>query len=523
MTTFDWIRLLKETNADTLTIDSSDSFIEKNDDRNTFKRDFDQIVSWSSFRRLQDKAQVFPLEINDFTRTRLTHSIEVLSIAESFGNHLISTIIDKELSKLKNIKVIDIKYPFLYLNKELYRSIQNIPQILRSAALLHDLGNPPFGHVSEQTISKWFKNNLKQFVFDEETFTVDKVPVNVKTKKQRLTTILKNYAEDFYNFDGNAQILRIVRKLQNLSPRVDARPVKISFPTISATIKYPHNHVKTLYKDDEKKKNKRNYFNGEKGYYESIQKLLGTNGYRHPLAFLIEAADDIAYLSSDLEDALNKNLFDIIDLIDLLKFNKIDENSRIYKLFDNETRKELLSIYDEGTLIDLVKSIETYVSSESENVAIKKTCSRLRGFFIARVKEEISKRYDDIMNHSYYANLLETSSAIFLSKALRKMSYEKVYYSTEIVKKKAEGINCINIMLDNFVPSIINSYNKEATDSKEFVVTKLISQNFYELCCKRIEKKDLKDKLYELIFLAIDYIAGMTDSYAETIASILNK
>lgn len=525
MVQLNWLTLLKENGRDVHSKRPSDKFVESNDFRNSFKKDFDQIVSWSSFRRLQDKAQVFPLEEGDFSRTRLTHSTEVMSTAESLGEHLVDVIIEYEYKKLKRKRTSYHKSPFLYpyqwINEDLYNAIQNIPMILRSAALLHDLGNPPFGHVSEGTISKWFEDNGKRYVVVENDggFELKKASEQPPTKNILFleNAVTRPYYKDFKNFDGNAETLRIIRKLQNLSPNTFKQHIKISYPTIASIIKYPDDYIKVI-----GLKHGPNYFRSEKDFYKSIQNILGTNGYRHPLAFLLEAADDISYYASDLEDAMQKNLIDIEDLLQLIMFKDPEKNTLIKKFLTTDEITEIKKLYNKDDLKNVVASIKEYINVESKNVAIKKSCSRIRGYFISRVKKEISNNYIKMMNCTYYGNLLENSDAEFLRRLLKILFTKFIYYSDDIVKKKALGIRSINTLLDNLIPSIINSYNKKPTDDYSFVVSKMVSKNFYDLCMKRIEGiKSTPKILYELIFLAIDYISGMTDTYAENIANNL--
>ena len=131
------------------------------DNRSPFKKDFDTVCNSTILRRLQDKAQVFPLEQEDYARTRLTHSIEVMSIAESLGFQVVDAIYK-----------MDSKYTYKSKDQKAKESadelIKGIPYILKTAALLHDMGNPPFGHLGERIIGDWFKNNLDKLVFDSE-------------------------------------------------------------------------------------------------------------------------------------------------------------------------------------------------------------------------------------------------------------------------------------------------------------------------------------------------------------------
>lgn len=141
----------------------------------------------------------------------------------------------------------------------------------------------------------------------------------------------------------------------------------------------------------------------------------------------------------------------------------------------------------------------------------------------------MDKQYEPIMNGKYHGNLLETSKAKILVNILRELSKQKVYYSHDIVEKKSQGIKVINKLLDNFIPAVINScyeiYNGSSSETSSYIFAKLISQNFIDLCYARLKSMKKYDEslvLYELIFLVIDYISGMTDSYALKIAKLLS-
>lgn len=180
-----------------------------NNARNEFEADYDRIVGSSSVRRLQDKAQVFPLQENDFTRTRLTHSIEVSALARSLGK-----AVGKEIEKIEG----DNFTP---------EHTEKLASLLQVAGLIHDLGNPPFGHYGETVIREWFKNWFK-----EEYANFEKVKSSLK-EQAKLTEQQK---KDFECFEGNVQNLRIVTKLQTLNDEYGAN---FTYGTLSTIMKYP--------------------------------------------------------------------------------------------------------------------------------------------------------------------------------------------------------------------------------------------------------------------------------------------
>jgi len=471
-----------------------------------------------------------------------------MSIAEALGDHMIEVIKNHEYKKIKarlkkenvdnqscvkDILANDYKFdePYKWINKTLYNNIQSIPIILRSASLVHDLGNPPYGHISEKTISNWFKNNLHKLKFNKNEFRLDKMVLNMSESMDKGTVFLtdflgKDLCEDFLFFDGNAELLRIIRKLQNVSPNRIDHPVNLSYPLIATTLKYPKGFLEKRYPNESDKWNKKNYFTSEDQYYNDIQIKLKLNHYRHPLAFLLEAADDIAYLISDIEDASFKGLINIRNIRDVIKHSNIsDIQNLIDSGFINQSEvTEFSTIIGKNKgIAALVSAIDTFIKVESDHVAIKKTCGRLRGFLISRVKMEIELQYDSIMKGKYYGNMLETSSAQFLIFIIKKLLKKHVYYSNEIIQKKIEGINAINKMLDSFIPSVVNAFDMKPDDSNDFINSRLISINFMELCQARLKNvTDDRIKIYEMLFLVVDYISGMTDSFASRIYYTLN-
>ncbi len=563
----DWKVLLKE-NRDYRNLDNEIIF-EKNDRRNSFKCDFDQICFWSSLRRLQDKAQVFPLEEGDFSRTRLTHSIEVMSVAQSLGDYLVDIIINKERKKVLderieplkdrlkilqneltnnpknsnlNLKIeklqneVTAKKSFYsrdnflrWIDLELYNSIKNIPLILQSASLIHDLGNPPFGHISETVISDWFVHNLKDpryYKFVYSNFKIEGETLRIKTNGESMTLadkMTEEQQDDLRHFDGNAELLRIVSKLQNLSPKTIKHCVKISYPTLATTIKYPDAYVEQRHKLFPKSfsSKKRNYFLSEKDLYDDIQRNLELNGNRHPLAYLLEAADDIAYLTSDLEDALTKGLVSKDDLVRYLRMaNKSDFNS----LVDEKILSEIPVYSPKGANLDkILMAIDGFSQDTNVNNSNKRVCLRIKGHLIASCKEEMTCSYDNIMTSNYPYSLLERCKSSILSVVIRGILKKHVYYSPAIVAKKAEGVTAINKLLTNLIRAVISVNDDQSLENKDneyFIYKKLISNNFLELNEIRLKSLNKKDIFYNLILLVVDYISGMTDSFALKVSKL---
>ena len=239
--------------------------------RSEFEKDYHRIIGSASFRRLQDKTQVFPLDKSDFIRTRLTHSLEVSSFGKSLGENIGEYIITQKKDPLFSEK-----------NKE------DICNILQCAGLIHDIGNPPFGHFGECIIRDWFKKNLPLLQFDG------------KSVEEYLTPQMR---EDFYHFEGNAQALRLVTRLHYL---VDEHGMNLTYGLLNTIVKYPVTSIEIDRTSGNIKDKKLGFYYADQEIYKAVAKETGTEGRRHPLTFILEAADDIAYKTADIEDAFVK-------------------------------------------------------------------------------------------------------------------------------------------------------------------------------------------------------------------------
>ena len=234
--------------------------------RTEFEKDYHRIIGSASFRRLQDKTQVFPLDRSDFVRTRLTHSLEVSSLAKSLGQNIGQKI---------QMEIRDDS--FLPEHKAA------VCDILQCAGLLHDIGNPPFGHFGEAAIQDWFRKNLKELEF----------------KGKPLTELLSDQMiRDFYHFEGNTQAFRVVTRLHFL---VDEHGMNLTKALLGTIIKYPVSSVEIDKESGDIRTKKMGYFFADRENFWDVQEATGTNGRRHPLAFLLEAADDIAYRTAGEE------------------------------------------------------------------------------------------------------------------------------------------------------------------------------------------------------------------------------
>lgn len=451
------------------------NFIE--DHRNQFERDYDRVMSSSSLRRLQDKAQVFPLQESDFIRTRLTHSMEVSAIARSFG-----TWLDMWLSKEGLLKEEDYG---------------KIPAILATAGLVHDIGNPPFGHFGEDVIKKWFKSYFNE----KET-----------KEKLKLTEEEKN---DFLSFDGNAQGIRVLSRLQFLN---DQYGINFTYGTLSVLIKYPWD---SSY-DIAKKKNKFGYFHEDQQFAKGIlESTVGIDKCRNPLTYFLEASDDIAYLGADVEDGVKKRIIPWEKVFE----EEICGNAEIYDAYKKDI-DDLKQKHDNAKN----NNFPDYLLTSVQNFKVW-----AQGQMIREVKQVFIDNYKAIMNGEFGTEeLLEkTNNARLLQVLFKDLLFTYCFPDKEVLSLELIGDSIISDLLNIFVKECImdesyldeekKKYSLASSRPKSGKLFKMISSNFAFVHGLpegkgEINKENYKNiqelNHYSRLLLVTDFISGMTDSYA---------
>lgn len=491
--------------------------------------DASRISFSSSFRRLQDKAQVFPLEVHDYARTRLTHTIEVKTICSQIGN-----LCGQGLSPKNNAE----KKEFAFLTEK----------VLICSALLHDMGNPPFGHFGEDAIKDFFNKNwntLKYNCYDSDNIIQEKQlePNNHNTKTQQMK-------HDFTCFDGNAQSLRIATKEQKFK---DGEPLNLTAAVLGSIIKYPCNSYEGV------EKQKFGYFYSENDIIKNLTSMgVYINHYRNPLAMLLEAADDISYVTSDLVDAVKKQAltFQVLDreikLIksDLSKYKGtlkkfIDDFSSYYETNVNNNIPEPF----EYTILrmttdlreDLIREIVKIVSEPDNSKKIFTDGIHYKKE--KRYAKNLLRKYDskaipskNLSSENLTNELLDCSSFSPLIKWIKNDLFKKhIYKDRNIIQNELIGYKVINELLEVFVDAVLKldfrtdnngnfkNLNHNNSLKKEEKIFNLISKNFIEQF--KLETKDIDVNSFEHVYfrlrLVVDYISGMTDGYAVEIHNVL--
>lgn len=449
---------------------NKNKYLKNTDLRSEFEKDYHRIIGSASFRRLQDKTQVFPLDKSDFIRTRLTHSLEVSSFAKSLGQNIGENIL-------------------LYKKDSGFtpRMKEDICSILQCAGLIHDIGNPPFGHFGELAIREWFERNLPVLKFHGK-------PID-----QMLTERMR---EDLYHFEGNAQVLRLVSKLHFL---VDEHGMNLTYALLNTIVKYPVASNEIDPKSGNIKDKKLGYYLADAEIFREIQEATGTNGRRHPLTFILEAADDIAYKTADIEDAFIKGFISYQKLLEELTelqvmYGKSDANAF------NPAR-----LLDELYLRGKDKHVE-----DPEEYAIKNWIVRVQGFLINCATYGFTSNYNEIMAGEYEHDLFYHTFAEKLMDMLGDLAFREVFTSDTIYRMEVAEATMIDYLMDRFVSAVIKYDDKEEKmGTLDIRMVSFISSNYKNAYHFQAQGKSDEERLYLRLLLVTDYICGMTDSYAK--------
>ncbi|MBO2583967.1 deoxyguanosinetriphosphate triphosphohydrolase family protein [Shewanella algae] len=432
--------------------------------RYELERDYDRILFSTPIRRLADKTQVFPLDVNDSVRTRLTHSHEVSNLARGIGIRLTFELKESIFGSSSN-------------STDLQRSI---PALLAAIGLVHDLGNPPFGHQGERAIQHWFEVNRKKVFGDSP----------------------EEYINDFLNFDGNSQTFRLVTKLQILN---DNFGLNLTYATLASMLKYPVSSTST-----QQQWEKHGFFKSEEDIVKDVWEKTGLKeGVRHPLTYIMEACDDIAYSVLDAEDTVKKGLASFYDLVDFLEFWVTE-----YKSDEKQKNLDIIS-----NLITKLKNKNSEFKKENLSPAELNDMSMqmFRVYAIAELVSSVVDAFKDNVESFMSINcttksLIKQSRGGELCKALKKFDFRWGYRHKSVLKLELEGFNYIHGLMDMLWIGIHGKLKDEHDSTTPFgkYAYQKISENY-----RRVfeDKKNTMPTIYKEAQLLTDAISGMTDSY----------
>lgn len=505
-----------------------DSYTEKRYPRSDFEKDYRRIMECASFRRLQDKTQVFPLDQSDFVRTRLTHSYETSVLAKTLGAMLLTVIGRKREEGIRK------KKGNCQLDEQDIAAIEHIPDILTCAGLLHDIGNPPFGHFGEEVIKKWFTCHLKDFFIVPGGLDTGKGPQMEESLEVLLDGPLKM---DLTHFDGNAQALRVLTKLHfqdsdyglNLTSAVLNTLVK--YPSASSEVKKKGDTGYSLFTK------KMGYTEADRAAYERITAFTGAKNCRHPLAFALEAADDTAYKTADIEDGFKKGLFSLDEFLNFVE-SRISEYQQKYP--DNKTIsyvEELFNKLDAFRLYALGNPHQKGIP-DFDLYAVQNWIPYAQEWLLYCAAYGFERHYDEIMAGDYAQDLFYDTNHGISVQIIDDIMGEFIYPNRGIVKLELAADTILSNLLEKFTTAVL--YHDGKFRSERYVEIQayqklydLISENYreaYRLALSQYPASGLSERhipedfydLYLRLLLVTDYISGMTDSYAKSLYQELN-
>ncbi|NRD47697.1 dGTP triphosphohydrolase [Corallococcus exiguus] len=468
----DWKRLLCDTRIREAEGGRASAALE-DDGRSEFDRDYDRTVFSTPVRRLKDKTQVFPLEPNDAVRTRLTHSLEVSTLARGLARGAARWML-RESHLDSSQQVLDIE------------------AIAATCGLIHDLGNPPFGHAGEEAIGSWFRTHFgaegQGLLHGAETATV---------RAGQLRS-------DFLRFEGNAQTLRIVSRLQLLA---DSYGLNLTVGTLSAAMKYTAASDETSDTGPADRK-KPGYFASEQPLVDRVRSLTGTGTARNPIAYLVEACDDMVYATVDIEDGVKKGLVSWPEVEAFLE-----------KHDDSGMAKTVLK-----SVHDYIEKADTPLEGRARDEAL---AQHFRTMVIGHAKREIlaafQRNYARLMRGESLeqGDLIGASGASRLIEVCKRFGRERVYNAPETLRLETLGRRVIHGLMDIFwegaqgCPVPMDTAGKDwkkFNKSPEGKVYNLLSRNYRTAFESACENSSLPP-LYHRIQLVTDYVCGMTDTF----------
>lgn len=407
---------------------------ERHENRSEFQRDYDRLVFSAPFRRLQNKTQVFPLPGSIFVHNRLTHSLEVSCVGRSLGNDVAKGIL---------VRQPELQHSFL----------PEIGAIVSAACLAHDLGNPPFGHSGERAISTFFSEGK-----------------GLALKEQ----LSENQWEDFTHFEGNANAFRL------LTHQFEGRRpggFVLTYSTLASIVKYPFSSSLAG------RKSKFGFFASEEESFRRIAEELGMTKLnerplkyaRHPLVYLVEAADDICYQMMDIEDA-----------------------HKLKILTTDETKDLLLSYFDDARKAHREETLKI-VNDVNEQIAYLR--SSVIGLLIRECTQAFLDHEEQILAGTFEGPLIRHISSLPASayRHCSEVSQEKIYRSRDVLDIELAGFRIIGTLLELMI---------EAVCSPEKAYSKLLINRVSN------QYKIKSPVFYERIQAVLDYISGMTDVFA---------
>lgn len=416
----------------------STSPVQPESGRGDYIRDYDRVIFSSPFRKLQNKTQVFPLPGAFFVHNRLTHSLEVASVGRSLG-------------KLAGEKIAEkYKGVFTKTSDDFYRF--ELSDVIQTACLAHDIGNPPFGHFGEEAIRAFF-----------EDFFTRNGELGLNPQQIR----------DFTKFEGNANAFRILTTLFVRSG------LKLTYTTLASVVKYPADSLRGFDKSRLATK-KSGFMHSEAPYFKEIAAELGIPGkeevyVRHPFVYLVEAADDICYRVIDLEDAFKLKVVSFREVLELLL--PLFDNSPLKAYLENKLR----SISDEEQQLSLLRALLIN--------HLTQLCTEV---FLANEEALLNGSLNDSL-----IDLLPEPLQQHLRR-VNEFSVKRIYNHHSVIEKELSGHHVIYGLLEDFANALLSPASER-------------SRKVLRLLPVAVNPADGH---YVGLQLIVDHVSQMTDDFA---------
>ena len=449
-----------------------------------FESDRGRIINSPAIRRLQQKTQVFPLERNAAVRTRLTHSMEVQQVGRYIAKEILSRL--KELKLLEQYGLDELTGPF--------------ESIVEMSCLMHDIGNPPFGHFGEAAINDWFRQRLHPADAESQPLSDDRCAVaalRLREGEESLNDIRRKVRQDLCHFEGNAQGIRLVHTLMRMN---------LTWAQVGGILKY----TRPAWWRGETPATHR-YLMKKPGYYLSEAPYS-----RFPLTWIMEAADDISYCVADLEDAVEKRIFSVEQLY-----------HHLYEAWGHHEKGSLFTQVVENAW---EKSRSNSLSRSTEDQFFMylrvNTLNKLVPYAAQRFIDNLPQIFDGSFNH---ALLEDASSFSQLLELYKNVAIKHVFSHPDVEQLELQGYRVISGLLEIYQPLLRMSLVdfRELVEKERVKRFPIESRLFQKLSTRhRLAYVEAVSKLspeapeyptleyYYRCPLIQDYISGMTDLYA---------
>ncbi len=451
-----------------------------------FESDRGRIINSAAIRRLQQKTQVFPLERNSSVRSRLTHSLEVQQVGRYISKEIIFYL--KQKNQIDALGLQKLRVPF--------------ESLVEMACLMHDIGNPPFGHFGESAIKNWFKEKTDPYKGDNPL-------LRLRENEKELNLLRQKIHQDLSQFEGNAQAIRLVHTLLKLN---------LSYPQIACILKYskPAYWSVDIPKNFDYLMKKCGFYLSEEPFVIELRNALNMERFaRFPLSYIMEAADDISYCIADLEDAVEKNIFNIDQLFHYLK--------------------EMAGAFVKNEIFDTVihnafkEAKESWRNEEAEFFMCLRvqTMKVLVPYAVERFVNNLPEIFAGTFNQALLEDIGPCST---LLKLFKKVAQKYVFTHPEVEQIELQGyriiIGLLNIYhpllmmpFDSFSQLVFDNHHAEyAIETRLFHKLPDKHRLAYQEAVKKLKDVSIEEKkIYEYYYrarLIQDYISGMTDLYA---------